>query len=241
MLDIPEKNSLFAITDTHFCDNSSNQEIKDFFSFLELVREKGDKLFLLGDIFDFYFEYKSLLPKSFFEIFCELKKTSKEGLEIHYWPGNHDFWVGDFVRNLGIIIHSGPEIINIGNRKILVQHGDEMDSKFMLKVLLKNRALRTIFSWIHPEAGFALAKRISRFSRTNSKRNNLNSGQLKNYAEKKFREGIDAILMGHLHLPYFYEKDDKILAILGDWLHYRSFGIISNGKISLRRFNQSPR
>ncbi len=232
---------IFVVADTHFNHESSVKDLTDFFFFLEKVRKEASKLFLLGDIFDFYFEYKTVIPKMQFSIFCELQRTSTSGVEIHYWAGNHDFWLGEFLKELKIITHLNPEIITSCGNKILIEHGNELDSKNVIKIIIKTKLSRALYSYIHPDLGINLARRISKLSRMRSEKCALNLNHLIKYAQEKFRSEADAILMGHFHKPYLYKENDKCLVILGDWSNYRSFGIISNGKISLNRFNHSPR
>jgi len=241
MLEISEKKTIFVISDTHFHDWPKEEEMESFLSFLEMVREEGNELFLLGDIFDFYFEYKSFIPKSFFKIFFGLQKIIEEGISVHYWVGNHDFWIGDFFEGLGVVKHLGPEIIKVGKRRILVQHGDEIDTNFMVKTCLTNKFSRLLFSLIHPELGLLIAKAVSRFSQTSSRKIKLRDNSFENYAEKEFSQGVDAVIMGHFHKPYFYREGKKTLSIFGDWKHCRSYGVIVNGNISVMRFTQSPK
>jgi UDP-2,3-diacylglucosamine hydrolase len=241
MLIIPKNSKIFILSDTHFQDWSNQDEIASFISFLETVREQGKVLFLLGDIFDFYFEYKSFLPKSFFNIFYELKKTSEKGIDIHYWMGNHDFWVGKFFGEVGIIKHFHPETVKIGTKKILIQHGDEMDMNFMIKTCLTNGISKTLFSLLHPELGLKIAKIVSKRSNAKTKGMKFNRENFKVFAENKFAEGIDDIVMGHFHKPFSYKKGKKTLSVIGDWKNNQSYGLIVNGKISVMRFTQSPR
>lgn len=241
MLELSEDKEVFIVSDTHFQDWSDEEEIKTFLLFLEKVIREGDELFLLGDIFDFYFEYKSYIPKSFFKILFELKRVVKEGVNIHYWIGNHDFWLGDFIGELGIVTHLGSEVVKLGKRRVLVQHGDEMDGNFMVKKFLSNRFARMLFSLIHPEVGLQMAKAISHFSQANSRGLEVSEEVFDKFASEKFREGFDAIIMGHFHKPYSYREGEKTLAIFGDWKLWRSYGVISDGNISFKRFNQSPK
>lgn len=241
MVKISEDKTVFIVSDTHFQDWSDKEEIDTFISFLEKVIKEGNELFLLGDIFDFYFEYKSFIPKSFFKIFFELKRASEEGINIHYWVGNHDFWIGDFIETLGIVKHPGAEVVRIGEKRILVQHGDEMDGNFMAKKFLANKFSRMLFSFIHPELGLQMAKALSKFSKANSRGLELNNGSFEKFAKEKFSEGLDAVIMGHFHKPYLYREEEKTLAIFGDWKENRSYGVISKGNISVKRFNQSPK
>jgi UDP-2,3-diacylglucosamine hydrolase len=241
MLNISNSDIIFAIADTHFHNKSRNSDINDFFLFLKKVRQEADKLFLLGDIFDFYFEYKTVIPKSLFRVFCELYKTKSAGVEIHYWVGNHDFYLGQFIKDIGIVPHSLPEVISASGAQILIEHGNEINSPDMLGIILKNRLSRALFSIIHPDLGITLARKVSRLSRLRSGKTTLDLNYLARYAHRKFSSGIDAIMMGHFHKPYLYEDNNKSLVILGDWSNYRSFGIIRDGRISLRRFNHSPR
>ena len=241
MLTLQKNLKIFILADTHFQDWSNRSNIESFLLFLEMVRKKGEVLFLLGDIFDFYFEYKSFLPKSFFNIFCELKKTAEKGIDIHYWMGNHDFWAGKFFDEIGIIKHFHPETVKIGARKIFVLHGDEMDANFMVKTCLTNGLSRTLFSLLHPELGLKIAKIVSRRSDEKSKGMKVNKEDFKIFAENKFDEGIDDIVMGHFHQPFSYKKGNKTLSVIGDWPNNRSYGLIENGRISVMRFTQSPR
>jgi len=241
MLKIEKSSKIFILADTHFQDWSSRGEIESFVLFLKKVRETGDVLFLLGDIFDFYFEYKSFIPKSFFSIFFELKKTVEKGIDIHYWMGNHDFWAGKFFEEIGIVKHFNPEIIEIGEKKILIQHGDEMDRNFMIKTCLTNRISSALFSLIHPELGLKIAKLVSKRSYAKSNGMKLNHEKLNSFAESSFSEGIDDIVMGHFHKPFCYKKGNKTLSVIGDWKNKRSYGLIVNGNISVMRFTQSPK
>ncbi len=241
MLEIPEDKKVFIVSDTHFQDWSDKEEIETFISFLEKAIKEGNELFLLGDIFDFYFEYKSFIPKSFFQILFELKRTAEKGINIHYWLGNHDFWIGDFIEELGIVKHRGTETVKIGRKRMLVQHGDEMDGNFMAKKFLANRFSQALFSLIHPELGLQMAKALSKFSKENSRDLKLSDEAFVRFALEKFSEGFDAVIMGHFHKTYLYRDGEKTLAIFGDWEHSRSYGVISNGNISVMRFTQSPK
>ena len=241
MVKISEDKTIFIISDTHFQDWSDKEEIESFLSFLKKVIREADELFLLGDIFDFYFEYKSFIPKSFFKILFELKKAAEEGVNIHYWIGNHDFWIGDFIEEIGIVKHLGDEIIKIGGKRMLVQHGDEMDGNFMVKKVLANRFAQMLFSLIHPEVGLQMAKAVSKFSKVNSRGLKLSNENFEKFAAERFPEGIDTVIMGHFHKPYLYKKKEKTLAVFGDWKKYKSYGVILNGNISFKRFNQSPK
>lgn len=241
MSHISKSDIVFVVADTHFNNESETKDIKAFFSFLNKVREEASKLFLLGDIFDFYFEYKTVIPKTYFKVLCEFQKTIDRGIEIHYWAGNHDFWLGEFIDNLNIITHFNPEIFSIDEYRILVEHGNELDSSKLLETILKNRLSKSLFSYLHPDLGINIARKISKLSRMRSEKISFNFNSLFRYAERKFGSGVDAIIMGHFHRPYLYKKSGKTLIILGDWSNYRSFGVISKGKISIKRFNHSPR
>lgn len=241
MLDIPSSKTIFAVSDTHFRTGSESSSLDDFVLFLEYVRKNGDVLFLLGDILDFYLEYPSLLQKSYFPIFHELKKTEESNIEIHYWTGNHDFWLGKFVREIGIKIHNAPEIISTGKGRLLVLHGDETESSFSMKHFMGGEIQRKLFSLLHPEIGISIASKISSVSRNFSGDKVPDANRITAFAEDFFKEGIKEILMGHFHRPYFYSSGKNSLYILGDWETYRSFGIISDGTISMNRFIHSPR
>lgn len=206
-----------------------------------MVEKKGDGLFLLGDIFDFYFEYKSFIPKNFFDVFYALRRIVEQGIHVHYWTGNHDFWVGEFFKRLGIKTHAEPTTLKMEGKRILVLHGDEVDTNFMLKNILCNKFSKFLFSLLHPEFGLLIARVVSKLSREKSKKFELPKRSLENFAERKFLKGIDTVIMGHFHIPYFYKRGKKNLVICGDWGSWHSYGVIENGNISLKRFSHSPK
>lgn len=235
------KGKTYLISDTHFNRETRNKEIKDFFYLLKIIEQDADRLFLVGDIFDFYFEYRNVIPRNYFDIFCEFKKLKDKGIEIHYWAGNHDFWLGEFIQEIGIEIHNSPATFPLGNRTVLIEHGNEIDSPEYLRKFFTCKISRLLFSIIHPDIGINLARIISRISRYSSDRDFIDQKPFIRHAKTRFKNGIDFIIMGHLHKPLIYRDGNRAMFILGDWTHYRSFGIISNGKISLKRFTQSPR
>lgn len=233
--------TIYIISDTHFNDETNNSQLEDFFLFLKTVRKKADKLFLLGDIFDFYFEYNSVIPRYFFDILCELKRTSKAGVDIHYWTGNHDVWLGDFIYEIGIIPHYQEVIMNINGKKYRVEHGNEFISTDFLKLIFTNKLCIKLFSLIPPDIGISVAKFVSKMSRRYSEEGQLDKKRLVDRFKKFLESDIDTVLLGHFHHPFIHRENNKSLVLLGDWKKFRSYGIISKGNIELRRFSQSPR
>jgi UDP-2,3-diacylglucosamine hydrolase len=224
----------YFISDQHFGDRGDNGGRKErFISFLHFISGKADALFILGDFFDFYFEYKTQIPKNHYEIFCELREITKKGIPVHYFVGNHDFWVGSFLENLGMQIHRGPLATVVQGKQVFLAHGDGLVAWNPLKLILRNRICIFLFYLIHPDFAYHIADFISRLSRKKTKRVNGGSRRLYQYARRKFNEGFDGVIFGHIHSPKHIKRDNKDFMILGDWITHFSYGKMENGKLSL--------
>jgi UDP-2,3-diacylglucosamine hydrolase len=196
---------------------------------LEAITPSATHLFLVGDIFDYWFEYRTVLPRQFFRTIAALERLRTRGVQIEYLVGNHDFGHNDFFeRELGITIHWNDIERTLGGKRFYIAHGDGKVAGdwgyHLLRTLLRNRIANVLYRWIHPDIGIGLAAFSSRNSRAyTSARDDGTSDSLVDFARRTICErGFDYVVMGHRHRPIVLDItcDDHCGTYinLGDWL-----------------------
>ncbi len=211
----------------------------ELLKFLRKVANDGSRMIIVGDLFDFWFEYKSVIPKDYFWIYTELKSMSDNGICVDYVAGNHDFFLGEFFSK-SVGVHAYPDGFSeeISGKRFLIVHGDGLALKDtgyrMLKKLLRSGFVNSIIRWIHPDIGFRLAKAFSRKSReyTSAKDFGELDGMI-TFAEKKIKEGYDFVVMGHNHVPRVERFENGVYVNLGDWLSSFTYGIFDGNEMQL--------
>jgi len=236
---------VFFVADTHFRNRHDPAEAarRDAFSrFLDSVPDRG-VLMLLGDILDFYFEYRSVVSNRYQDVFCALSRLRDRGVEMHFLGGNHDFWVGDFFpRELGIEMHTDEILIDAQGRRIVCAHGDlvmprDIGYKIM-KNVIRNRFVIGVSRWIHPDIMDAIATGVSKGSRTlkTGVRENRARSVVEHGKSRFFSRGNDAFIMGHVHYRLHETHGGNEFLILGDWIDAFNYARLSGGKLSLETF-----
>lgn len=245
-------NKIYFASDTHFGtpnDKESALREQKFIAWLNLIKEDASELFLVGDIFDFWFDYKTVIPKGFTRLFGKLAEISDSGIKIHYFKGNHDMWLnGYFEKELGFIVHSDNYIFKQNGKTFLVGHGDgkgPKDYKYkFLKKVFRNKFFIWLFNWIHPDIGMAFAQLSSKQSRyaTGTPKLETFHGKenewLVSYCKRKLEtQDIDYFIFGHRHLALDINLDQKSKYInLGDWLNYFSYAEFDGNKLELKYY-----
>jgi UDP-2,3-diacylglucosamine hydrolase len=197
--------------------------------FLRCIPE-GSELFILGDLFDYWFEYKRVYQKGFYRTLAALDDLINRGNKIHYFIGNHDFFHnGFFDKELGIKLYAQPVSLTLNNKKFYLGHGDglvENDTGYnILKSILRNKFIQRLYALIHPDIGVAIASSTSRKSRDyTSARDNGEGDGLFNAAKKKIEEGYDFVLFGHLHKKCNIKYKNGFYINLGSWLDKPCYG-----------------
>ena len=198
------------------------------FSLFDKIKSTKGTLIIGGDFFDFWFDYKYVIPKEFNDILFRLEQLYKSGIVIHYILGNHDYWdFGSFTQKFGAIVHNGDLEFDINGQKILVTHGDgllkkDVGYRFMKRVIRSKFAV-FLFRLFHPDWGCALARKVSNTSsyyhhhdeKTIEVRN-----EIRQYANKKWNDGYDVVLIGHYHQTEIETSEGKSLIFMGDWLKH---------------------
>ncbi len=224
-------NKIYFVSDHHFSRTIKEEEkIRKFFEFIEHI--KGcEALFIVGDFFDFYFEYKTQIPKSYFSVLNALWELKKSGTQIHYIVGNHDFWIGDFfTKQLGAQVYKKPLELTLQGRKFFIAHGDGLSKFDITRWILRNKFTIFLFHWIHPDIAWLIGRLTSKLSSKTGKV--VKWEKLYDIAEQKFDIGFDAVIFGHIHIPKHIHNNKDFL-LLGDWIKYFSYGKLECGKLKL--------
>lgn len=229
----------FFLSDVHLFPEREPHPGRDrFISFLDGLYDSygPGELWILGDLFDFWFEYQSVVPSGFERCLSALRRLSDKGWKVHFLPGNHDFWVGmHFGEATGAVIHLEKYLtLDINGKQVLLAHGDGLGSGDigyrLMKPVLRSAISRFFFSLLHPDLGTFLARLFSDTSKRILRRNldSIPSG-LQNWINGKFDEGIDIIIAGHTHLDTVNRSKKGIYVSLGDWLTRFTYCRIKNG------------
>lgn len=236
-------NQVLFISDVHLGAGDPDRDRERESILVRFLRDRlgpGDRLFIVGDLFDFWFEYRTVIPKTFIHVLSCLRELTGSGVRIDYVAGNHDFWVGDFFRKeLGLHFHSDPVRENIGGKEFYIIHGDGLmknDTGYrFLKKVFRNSLDIFLYRWLHPDIGIPLAKRLSGSSRKHtSSRDFGGNEEYVAFAREKFAEGVDHVIMGHTHDPFVQRFEiTRSLVNLGDWLEHFTYARFFNGELTL--------
>lgn len=233
---------IYFVSDLHLGVLPRNEDkIREdkFLKFLESIKHDCKKLYLVGDIFDYWFDYKTVIPKDFYRTLAKLKELTESGIEIEYIIGNHDFGHRDFFSNeLGIeVIETDIERQHDG-KKFYISHGDgkaDNDTGYLiLRAILRNKFTNKLYRFIHPDIGIGVASGSSKKSRahTSSKEYGENEGMIK-FAKKKIDEGFDYVIMGHRHKKLVLKHNGGTYINLGEWIIEPSYGKYDGEKFEL--------
>jgi UDP-2,3-diacylglucosamine hydrolase len=216
-----------------------------FVQFLNSIKSDAKKLFILGDLFDYWFEYKKVVQKGFYRTFSALNDLSDAGVEIHYFIGNHDFLHRDFFRSdIGAVVHEDNFSLTLDDKKFFLGHGDGLVSNdygyLILKKIFRNKFIQKLYSIIHPDLGISIASSTSKKSRdyTSTKIYGEIDGVF-DAAKKKIDEGYDYVIFGHTHKRSFEQYNSGTYINLGTWLTNPGYGIFNNGKFEIIDVDQA--
>lgn len=232
-------------------DEISKQREKKIIKWLEQIKNDASAIFLVGDLFDFWFEYKHAIPKGFIRFQGKLAELVDTGIPIFIFTGNHDLWYKDYFSNeLGIPVFDKPISLEIVSKSFLVGHGDGLgDGGYSFKVIKKiftAKIPRWLYRWVHPDLGIPIAKFWSNSSREKSMAKDekfLGEDEiLLNYCRKIEQEKHhDYYIFGHRHLPLQMNVSDQSTYYnLGEWFEANSYLEFDGKKASLLHFSDIP-
>ena len=248
---VPEGKKIYFSSDNHLgapTQEASRPREKKFVAWLDEIKKDAAAIFLLGDLFDFWFEYKKVVPKGFTRTLGKLAEVSDSGIPIYYFVGNHDLWMnGYFEEELNITVYHKPKEFFFNQTSFLIGHGDGLgpgDKGYKrMKKVFTNSFSKWLFRWLHPDLGVRLAQYMS-------VKNKLISGDedekflgednewLVQYCKRKLQENHrDYFVFGHRHLPLEIDLEPNSKYInLGDWISYFTYGVFDGKKMELKEY-----
>lgn len=242
---------IYFVSDIHLGggdEESARQTERRFTVWLDRVGADAEAIVLAGDLFDFWFEYRRVVPKGFVRTLGRLAALTDRGVRVLFFTGNHDMWVGDYLtRECGVEIHTSPQVMTLAGRKVFIAHGDNMniDGQPMLKLLnriFRSRTLKWLFSWgVHPDLALKFGHWWSGKSR---KRHNaadeeaVRTGRgggfnasltepLVDYARQyAATHDVDHFVFGHMHFPCECREGRLHVVNLGCWEKSPSYAVL---------------
>jgi UDP-2,3-diacylglucosamine hydrolase len=252
-MELPKNKKIYFASDNHLGlpdEKESREREKFFVTWLEEVRKDAAAIYLLGDLFDFWFEYKTVVPKGFVRVLGKLAELSDAGIPINFFVGNHDLWMRDyFQKELGISVHHQPITLTVGTSRFFIGHGDGLgpgDKRYKcMKKLFTHSLSQWLFRWLHPDWGV-------RWGQYLSKKNKLISGEedvkflgedkewLVAYSKRKLqKEHFDYFVFGHRHLPLEISLGEKSQYInLGDWITHNTYAVYDGQHLVLKTWKK---
>ncbi|MEO9478102.1 MAG: UDP-2,3-diacylglucosamine diphosphatase [Cyclobacteriaceae bacterium] len=247
---ITPKKKIYAASDFHLgapdAEQSRKREDK-LLRWLNTIAPSAGGLILAGDIFDFWFEYKTVVPKGAVRLLGKLAELHAAGIPIIIFTGNHDLWMQDYLaEEIGATIYHKPVSFQIGDRKIMIGHGDGLgpgDSKFkIIKRIFLSGLNQWLFRWLHPDIGISIANKWSDRSKAKCLKNPLPFlGEMEpifvHCKEMEATAHHDYYIFGHRHLMLNMPITENSTYInLGDWINYYSYAEINQNSVELKQF-----
>lgn len=246
----------YFISDIHLgapaLKNNRERELA-FVRWLDEIKNDASHLFLMGDIFDFWFEYKTVVPRGFTRTLGKIAELSDSGIEVHFFTGNHDVWVFDYLPNeLGMILHRDEFKTEISGKKFFLAHGDGLDATdkgyLLLKKLFTSKTLQWMFARIHPNFSVSFGQRWSKHSRiskgvTGEEFKGATNEGMFIFAESVLQtEKFDYFIFGHRHVLVNKPIGENSRYInLGDWIQHFSYGVFDGEEFQLKKYHyQGP-
>lgn len=246
----------YFVADVHLGASLSEEENirteKRFINWLDMVSSEPATIYLLGDIFDFWFEYKHVIPTKHTLVLAKLKELVERGVVVHFFKGNHDMWLRSYLsKEIGLIIHNFTEIIEIEGEKMIIGHGHDMGFKLrfstrLLWILFNGKFSFFLGSLIHPNIMMSIGSAWSKSSRSGKKsisrtfegENDFIIKAINKNFPNYNKQGITKLIFGHFHAPVFYNMADgaSTLLILGDWKTGATYGVYEKGELIEHKF-----
>lgn len=228
---------------------SSLEREKAVCRWLDAIKGDASEIYLVGDIFDFWYEYVYTIPKGYTRLLGKIAELTDSGIKVNFFTGNHDLWMKDyFTKELNVTVYHEPIECTFGNKKFLIGHGDGLgpgDGWYkVLKVIFTSKLSQWMYSRLHPNLAFYLARKASKRSRvitadSDEKFLGEDNEWLYLYAKEYIKtHKIDYFVFGHRHLPLNMNIEDKATYInLGEWINYRTYAVFDGVSLKLEKFN----
>ena len=249
-MQIPAEKKIYFLSDFHLGVPNHAQSLireKKIVSFLEEISNDAAEIFIVGDLFDFWFEYRSVVPKGYVRILGKIAELTDRGIPIHFFTGNHDMWMsGYFEKELNVQVYQNPKVFSYNSKKFYIGHGDGLGPgdygyKF-IKRIFRNPICNFLFGLIPPHIGIGLANYFSKASRasTGGSEEKFLGEQgewLISYCKDILKEdAFDYFIFGHRHFPIDFTLSAESKYInLGDWIKYDSYAVFDGFELTLKQ------
>jgi UDP-2,3-diacylglucosamine hydrolase len=248
-MQIPAGKKIYFLSDFHLGApdyQKSLEREKYIVSFLKQARTDAAHIFIVGDIFDFWYEYKTVVPKGYTRLLGTLAEITDNGIPVTFFVGNHDMWMKNYFQDeLNIPVYYHPQEYEFNGKHFYIGHGDGLGpgdhSYKFLKKIFRNKACQWLFGVLHPTWGIGLANYFSRKSRAaTGSSDEIFLGEDKEWLITYSREvlqskHVDYFIFGHRHLPIDFKLNDVSRYInLGDWIRYNSYGVFDGNDMALK-------
>jgi len=240
---------IYFVSDIHLKFVKDDAEINKrdkFINFLKSIENDALELFIVGDLFDFWFEWYQVIPKYWFDIFFQLKVLIHKEIKISFVSGNHDFYFDKYLQNeIGLQCYNEYTEVEFetpnGIKKFFIGHGDgyaKKDRSYrLLKRIIRNKISIFLFKTLIPiDLGVWLAKNISKISAKHRNDSQDWREEYYDFAKNKFEEGFDFVILGHLHKPTKKKFNEKVYINCGDWINSFSYAVYDYNEIELKYF-----
>jgi len=252
-----KKTKLYFASDFHLGIpnyEKSLQREKMLVEWLEKASKDATEIFLMGDVFDFWFEYKFVVPKGYVRLLGKIAEITDNGIPVHLFRGNHDIWAFDYLnKELGVQLHRKPVIRKFDGKNIFLAHGDGLGPgdrgyKFLKKVF-EFKPNQFLFRWLHPDLGSRMGlfwskrSRLANIAKEDKMENQSihHEERLIQFAEEESTKNpeLDFLIFGHRHIPLQQKVGVKAeVIILGDWIGHFSYGVFEEGKMRIEFFGK---
>jgi UDP-2,3-diacylglucosamine hydrolase len=255
-MQIAQNKKIYFLSDFHLGAPDHETSLvreKRVVKFLNEIKNEAVQIFILGDLFDFWYEYKRVVPKGFVRILGKLAELTDSGIEIHFFVGNHDMWMkGYFEKELNIKVYHHPEEFDLNEKKFLIGHGDGLGAgdyryKFLKKVF-RNKISQWLFGIVHPRIGIGMADYFSSKSRATTSKNDAqflgeDKESLIIFSRQMLKtKHYDYFIFGHRHLPIDFKLNNPEIVgadatryiNLGDWIKYNSYAVFDGENVQLK-------
>lgn len=251
-INLPPNKKVYFASDQHFgapSPKESKVREQKFIQWLDEIKTDAHTLFLMGDLFDFWHEWKYVVPKGFVRVLGKIAELKDSGIEIYFFVGNHDLWMRDyFETELQIPVFFEKRYAIINGKQFLLAHGDGLgpgDKGFKrMKKLFTNPLAQWAFRWLHPDISMRLALHLSQKNKMISgEEDKAFLGEDKEFLilyskEKLKKEAIDYFVYGHRHLPMILDLNAHSQYInLGDWISYFTYGVFDGATFELKTYH----
>jgi UDP-2,3-diacylglucosamine hydrolase len=247
------RNKLYFASDMHLGSRgyaTSREREARLVRWLDIIKDDAAEVFLMGDVFDFWFEYRTVVPRGYIRFLGKLAELTDAGIKLYLFKGNHDMWMFNyFEQELGATIISDELVIERGGKKFFLHHGDGLEkgdlSYKILKKIFRSPLCQWLFARLHPNLSVGVANYWSNHSRTSGLKDfeeqNRHPELLLDYCNTVLQtEFYDYLIFGHKHRPLDVQLNEKSRYInLGEWINYNSYAVFDGNDVKLEYFEEN--